>query len=164
MARLVPIPLSAIETEPARLSDAPFFIVAPAPAEAEPFDGEPRTLSTVRTNPLLAVDEPARLLVWPIPLGARIKLGRSRAKTDITVSDSRVSSLHAAIDSRARDKIYIVDLSSSNGTFVDGRCLAPGEAGAALLRPGIVIKLAEIELRFLGPEELKQFAARRRMP
>ena len=67
-----------------------------------------------------------------------VDIGRGKAN-DIVVGDPRVSRRHARIDGRT-----LVDLGSTNGTFIDG---AP-VSGRAQLRPGNVITLGNTSLRF----------------
>lgn len=45
--------------------------------------------------------------------------GRSRTKADIVLSDEKVSSIHIRFKVKD-DKFFVVDLGSSNGTFVNG--------------------------------------------
>lgn len=51
-------------------------------------------------------------------LGRRILVGRA-ASADVRIDDPRVSRLHARIEMRD-DGVYVEDLGSRNGTFVDG--------------------------------------------
>ncbi len=54
-------------------------------------------------------------------------LGKSKAKSDIVISDNTVSREHARIERRT-DGYYVTDLFSTNGTFLDGHRLESGQA------------------------------------
>ena len=63
-------------------------------------------------------------------------LGKNREKADIVLPDDTVSRIHARIELRT-DGFYINDLYSTNGTWLNGRRIEPGNAvrlsdGAAL--------------------------------
>ena len=68
-------------------------------------------------------------------------LGR-QAGRGLTVDDGTVSREHARIFLRG-GTYQVADLNSSNGTFVNGRRITRSE-----LRPGDVLKLGSVELRF----------------
>ena len=72
----------------------------------------------------------------------RIVIGRSRARTDICIDyDNSVSGQHCAIELRG-NQFYLIDLQSSNGTYVEGnRVLSDIE-----IRSGCVIRLGNIHL------------------
>ncbi len=59
-----------------------------------------------------------------INLGRTLSLGR-HAGNNLILDDSRVSRYHARIKRRG-DQFFVEDLSSSNGTFLGDRQLAPG--------------------------------------
>lgn len=62
-------------------------------------------------------------------LGRRILVGRAPT-ADVRIEDPRVSRLHARIEMRD-DGVYVEDLGSRNGTFVDGQPVATGRRLAA---------------------------------
>jgi Zn-finger nucleic acid-binding protein len=62
-------------------------------------------------------DTPAQQLVFTQQL---VKIGRI-ATSDIRLVDARVNRMHAIIDATAPDSVWIIDLGSSHGTFVDGK-------------------------------------------
>ena len=49
-----------------------------------------------------------------------VRIGRI-ATADIRLTDARVNDMHAIIDATAPDSIWIIDLGSSHGTFVNGK-------------------------------------------
>jgi hypothetical protein len=71
--------------------------------------------------------------------GDSYTLGRHR-NNDIQVSDSKVSSFHARID-RSPEGFVLVDLSSRNGTFLNGKKIQSG-----LLKTGDEIRLGTASL------------------
>src|SRR4051794_16629235 len=76
----------------------------------------PGAMSAVRRHPQLA---------WSDALGEhtatieRLTLVGSAKGADLAVADSTVSRLHAELDPR-RDGLWIRDLGSCNGTFING--------------------------------------------
>ena len=76
-----------------------------------------------------------------VPLGAEMVLGRHPA-CEVHLEDDSVSRRHAAL--RRRDGIWmLVDLGSTNGTWVNGR-----RVGARTpVRRGDVVQLGEVQLR-----------------
>jgi pSer/pThr/pTyr-binding forkhead associated (FHA) protein len=71
-----------------------------------------------------------------------VNVGRAEYN-DIVVPDSSVSSAHAKI--QLREGIWIlVDLGSTNGTFVDGDQVS----GEAPIAPGALIRFGEVSLVF----------------
>lgn len=78
------------------------------------------------------------------PLGHKpaIILGRG-VSTDITIWDIRASRAHCRIDCQ-QGRFTIVDLSSSNGTYLNERRLQ----GAAPLKPGDVVRIGSTVLEF----------------
>jgi hypothetical protein len=79
----------------------------------------------------------------PFPLSREThSLGRG-PKNDIVLQDGKVSVFHARID-RSAEGWRIVDLESTNGTFVDGKRVT-----AAVLRPGAVVTLGDLPLDYV---------------
>lgn len=100
-----------------------------------------------------------RLVVHPFELHRnRITLGRSRSRSDIVIRDRRVSGAHAAIAPGENGNAWLIDLASSNGTFLESRCLAPGEAGRVALPLGATLRLGSVVLRFADHALLREMA------
>ncbi len=122
------------------------------------FDTMNATAPNIRASDLAAGPVP-RLVVYPFELGARrVTLGRSRTRSDIVIRDRRLSGAHAAIAPGDGRDAWLIDLASSNGTFLESRCLAPGEAGRVLLRPGATFALAHVAIRFADHAQLREIA------
>jgi FHA domain len=92
--------------------------------------------------PQLVVLAPAALRGHRIELsGERMVVGREAA-SDIWLDDPHVSRTHAALR-RHGDALFVEDLGSSGGTFVNEAPATPGE-----LRPGDVVRFASVRARF----------------
>jgi len=79
-------------------------------------------------------------------LGAQTSIG-SALENDLTLRDGTVSRRHALLK-HTGGGYQLVDLESTNGTFVNGRRIR----GAATLRNGDQIRLGARELRFIASE------------
>jgi hypothetical protein len=75
-------------------------------------------------------------------------VGRN-ATNDLTLTDSNVSSRHAVVRSLPGEIVELTDLSSTNGTFVDGERIS----SAVTVRPGATIQIGHNLLRIEGPAE-----------
>jgi hypothetical protein len=75
----------------------------------------------------------------PVPL----TIGRSEDNAVALTGDEFASGHHARIESQ-RDGVWILDLGSTNGTFVNGKRLD----GRQQLREGDVVQVGDTELRF----------------
>ena len=73
---------------------------------------------------------------------ANVTLGRATINEIVLLHDSKVSRHHARIDKRGVG-FTIVDLGSTNGTYVNGKRVA-----SSALSPGDVIKLGDTVFRF----------------
>jgi hypothetical protein len=105
--------------------------VAPAAASAGP------AALVVVKSPALTEGETHRLDSAPITLGRG-------SQNDIGLGDdSYASARHARVEPR-RDGIWIEDLGSSNGTYVNGSKLTR----ARKLAPGDVVRVGQTDLRF----------------
>lgn len=80
----------------------------------------------------------------PVPLTA----GRAADNSIVLPADNFASARHARFEA-VRDTVSLVDLGSTNGTFVNGERID----GRRRLRDGDVVKIGETELRFLGVPE-----------
>ena len=107
------------------------------------------TLPRIEAPPLLTDAQLKRPLILPLdPPRAdddRIHLGRL-PESDLILEDALVSRVHAQIRVRP-DYLTLADEGSSNGTFVDGKRLAPGRE--EILMPGSRICFGALELLFV---------------
>jgi two-component system cell cycle response regulator len=78
-------------------------------------------------------------------------LGRDSA-ADITVSDQSISRKHATV-TKEKGKVYLTDLGSSNGTYINDKKVAAGEK-VALVKEDM-IKLGNSIFKFLPAGELE---------
>jgi hypothetical protein len=78
--------------------------------------------------------------------GAQFTIGRSRANADYYVGDnSAISRIHAVILSQG-GRYYLIDLNSSNKTFLNDFELAPNQS--VEIAPGARVRLADMEFIF----------------
>ena len=67
---------------------------------------------------LEVIEGPRKGLKYRFPKG-NIIIGRA-PEADVVVEDDKISRKHAIIEAFARDQVFISDLASTNGTFVNG--------------------------------------------
>lgn len=89
----------------------------------------------------------SRHLPLTISEGASAVLGRS-ADADLTLGDPEVSRKHARLDV-VRGVVYLADLGSSNGTFLNGKAL---DDESIELRPGDDIDVGNTRITVLSME------------
>jgi pSer/pThr/pTyr-binding forkhead associated (FHA) protein len=117
------------------------FIMGPSQAAAL---GLGRQASTVTTGSLLALKSPA------LEEGARIELdakaltvGRG-APNDVRLDDDEFASSHHARIEPRRDGVWVEDIGSTNGTYVNGTRLGRPQK----LAPGDIVRIGETDLRY----------------
>ena len=76
-----------------------------------------------------------------------MRVGKQKDQVDIYLSDTMISRIHAGFE-REDDEWYIVDYHSTNGTFLNGERITPGERN--LLKEGMEIRLAAQGFYFHG--------------
>ncbi len=134
-------PVPQLRSAPARGQRRP--IPAADPAEAEVGNTSEFDFLTARIKPRLVVQH-SKILedgkTFRLKGGATI--GRS-PRSDIVLEDDYVSSTHARIFAR-RQFLFLEDLGSTNGTFVDGRRVD----GEAQIRPGQDIVIGDTVFRY----------------
>jgi hypothetical protein len=79
------------------------------------------------------------------PGGRRVSVGRG-TDNDLYINDRSVSKIHAALRMSKEGTILVADTGSTNGTFINGRRLAYGEARP--IEDGDVVGFGDIEVRF----------------
>lgn len=121
-----------------RVAPQESFVLAPAQLGAEaPAAAERPARLVVEESKAL---EPGRVFeAGAVPL----TIGRSGENTIALPDDEYASGRHARIESQ-RDGVWIVDLGSTNGTFVNGARLD----GRRKLTRGDTVQIGDTELRF----------------
>ena len=79
-----------------------------------------------------------------VPIVRRLTIGRD-AKNSITLDDKLVSRSHAVIQ-KIKEDFYIQDLHSTNGTFVNGQKIPPGDYVRLQLSDTILIGRTELSV------------------
>jgi pSer/pThr/pTyr-binding forkhead associated (FHA) protein len=122
-----------------RVAPQESFILAPAQlGRAAPAEGPaPAGRLVVLSSP--ALKQGAEYETGPVAL----TLGRAGDNALPLGGDEFASGHHARIESQ-RDGVWIFDLGSTNGTYVNGERID----GRHRLRPGDVVQVGETELRF----------------
>jgi pSer/pThr/pTyr-binding forkhead associated (FHA) protein len=114
-------------------------VLAPAQAaRGGPPASAPATPARVVVARSPALEEGASFEAGPVPL----TIGRGGDNALVLDRDEFASGRHARIEAQ-RDGIWIVDLGSTNGTFVNGQRID----GRRRLRPGDVVKIGDTELQ-----------------
>jgi hypothetical protein len=85
------------------------------------------------------------------PWQSRILIGRA-GNNDLVLSDESVSKLHAHLVRTSDGCWHLHDVSSANGTLVDGRKLSVGEG--ALMHSGAVLQFGHVRCEFIESAEL----------
>jgi FHA domain len=79
------------------------------------------------------------------PGGRRLSVGRG-TDNDLYINDRSVSKIHAALMMNKEGTLLVADTGSTNGTFINGRRIAYGEARQ--IEEGDVVGFGDIEVRF----------------
>jgi FHA domain-containing protein len=81
--------------------------------------------------------------------GKRLSVGRV-ADNELSLNDSSVSKIHAALTMNQQGTLLVADTGSTNGTFINGRRIAYGEARQIEDRD--VVGFGDVEVRFRKSE------------
>jgi hypothetical protein len=79
------------------------------------------------------------------PGGRRVSVGRG-SDNDLHLNDKSVSKIHAALVMNREGTLLVADTGSTNGTYINGRRIAYGEARQ--IEAGDVVGFGNIEVRF----------------
>jgi hypothetical protein len=112
------------------------FILAPSQLVAEHSAPSGAKLVVVQSSVL---KQGRSFPTGPVPL----TIGRAEDNDLALPKDEFASGHHARIESQ-RDGVWVLDLDSTNGTFVNGKRLD----GRRLLKEGDLVKIGDTELRF----------------
>lgn len=114
------------------------FVLAPQQAAAAGLGPRARTgVLVVLSSPTLKQDSERTLDSAPVTIG------RSSANDMALGDDEFASAQHARVEPR-RDGVWVEDVGSTNGTFVNGVKLGRAQK----LTPGDIIRVGETDLRF----------------
>ena len=83
------------------------------------------------------------------PGGRRLNVGRA-SDNDLTLNDTSVSKIHAALLMTAEGTLLVADTGSTNGTYLNGRRISYGES--RLIEDGDVIGFGDVEVRLRKSE------------
>ena len=84
------------------------------------------------------------------PGGRRVNVGRG-ADNDLRLNHSSVSKIHAALVMNREGTLLVSDTGSTNGTYINGRRIAYGEARQ--IEDGDVVGFGDVEVRFRRGEK-----------
>ncbi len=79
------------------------------------------------------------------PGGKRLSVGRA-TDNELCLNDASVSKIHAALMLNREGTLLVADTGSTNGTYVNGRRIAYGEARQ--IEEGDVVGFGDVEVRF----------------
>jgi pSer/pThr/pTyr-binding forkhead associated (FHA) protein len=117
------------------------FIMGPSQAAAL---GLGRQAPAVATGTLVAMKSPALDEGARFELNAKtLTLGRG-APNDIRLDDDEFASSHHARIEPRRDGVWVEDIGSTNGTYVNGTRLGRPQK----LAPGDIVRIGETDLRY----------------
>ena len=83
------------------------------------------------------------------PGGKRLNVGRA-SDNELTLNDSSVSKIHAALLMNSEGTLLVADTGSTNGTFINGRRIAYGESRP--IEEGDVLGFGDVEVRLRKSE------------
>ena len=107
-----------------------------------------KTLTTTDVQVLARVSAPERSFEKPLafrPGGRRLNVGRV-ADNDLQLEHGSVSKIHASLVMNREGTLLVADTGSTNGTFINGRRIAYGEARQ--IEDGDVVTFGDVEVRF----------------
>ncbi|WP_158079889.1 FHA domain-containing protein [Archangium sp. Cb G35] len=143
-------PVPPVAAQPA----APPPAAEPPPAQPEP----PPAAPAAWKDPFATLPE-TRLVVSKGPPGlepfyrvhkSTFTIGARQGEMDLAVNLPQLSGHHATVQLFKGGNVFVKDEHSTNGTFVDGRRLNPGER--VQVRPGQIIRLSQhLELTLVQP-------------
>jgi hypothetical protein len=83
------------------------------------------------------------------PGGKRLNVGRA-SDNELTLNDSSVSKIHAALLMNTEGTLLVADTGSTNGTYINGRRIAYGESRP--IEEGDVLGFGDVEVRLRKSE------------
>lgn len=82
-----------------------------------------------------------------------IKVGRNSSENDVIINDYQVSKIHLQLFCDDNDSFFIIDLNSTNGTYVNGNRIPPAEN--IELQPNDIIRIGSTVLpwrKYFSPQ------------
>src|SRR5215210_5102255 len=107
-----------------------------------------KTITTTDVQILARVTAPERSFEKPLafrPGGRRLSVGRV-SDNDLQLEHGSVSKIHASLVMNREGTLLVADTGSTNGTFINGRRIAYGEARQ--IEDGDVVTFGDVEVRF----------------
>ena len=132
-----PPPAPPQQVAPSPPPSAPLPPSEPPPAWRDPFIALPDTRLVIRQGPP-GMEPFYRVHKSPFTIGAS---KGEKVEVDLAVELPQVSRRHATIQLYKAGNVFVTDEHSTNGTFVDGRRLPPGER--VQVKPGQVVSLSK---------------------
>jgi FHA domain-containing protein len=132
--------------EELRLADEAKQAAKVEPAHRSPFEKVPEVDIIARVS---LGDKAHEVPLAFIPGGRRLSVGRV-SDNELTLNHSSVSKIHAALLMNQQGTLLVADTGSTNGTFINGRRIAYGEARQ--IEDGDVVGFGDVEVRFRKPE------------
>jgi hypothetical protein len=83
------------------------------------------------------------------PGGRRLSVGRV-SDNELSLNDTSVSKIHAALTMNQQGTLLVADTGSTNGTYINGRRISYGEARQ--IEEGDVVGFGDVEVRFRKSE------------
>jgi pSer/pThr/pTyr-binding forkhead associated (FHA) protein len=126
-----------VRTATRNVTAAPQESIILSPADAAAL----RASAATPTSRLVVRSSPALTAGARLEIHGRLRIGRG-AESDVPLDgDSTVSSRHAVV-TRAPDGLWVEDIGSTNGTFVNGARVT----SSRLLQPGDVVRVGHTDL------------------
>ncbi len=116
----------------------------PTEMAADDEEGTCRIWNEQRRKTLILTDIKSPSKTFQVPISQSVIIGRSSKHSNLVIDyEKSVSGKHCEIEVREANKLFIIDLESSNGTYVNGnKVLTETEISS-----GVVIKLGRLELK-----------------
>lgn len=103
-------------------------------------------ISQVNVTARVTTPDGTRDVPLVLKLGSgRLSVGRG-TDNDLFINDKSVSKIHAALVMNREGTLLVADTGSTNGTFINGRRIAYGEARQ--IEDGDVVGFGDVEVRF----------------
>ncbi|HYO62273.1 MAG TPA: FHA domain-containing protein [Pyrinomonadaceae bacterium] len=133
------------EEDEARRREAEGVKMPPVPHGLAPPPSAPKEPRVEVTARVTTPDGTREAALTFKPGGRRVNVGRI-ADNDLALNHPSVSKIHAALTMNREGTLLVADTGSTNGTYINGRRLAYGEARQ--IEEGDVVGFGDVEVRF----------------